>query len=86
MTCPYCHAEMEVGLIQNGQVIYWRPGLKKRMGIFNDSALQEGAILLPGSSFLFGSRVKSYLCRSCNKIIIDCNESESEPEETTFLS
>ena len=78
MICPYCGREMEIGLIQNGQVIYWRPGTEKKR-FLKDNAFQEGAILLPGSSFLFASRVKSFLCRKCGKIIIDCSENEGGP-------
>ena len=67
MTCPYCGGEMESGVIQSPQEISW---LHKRH-IFGGAELHEGSVILSELSFIKGSCVTAFLCRSCAKVVID---------------
>ena len=69
MNCPYCGKEMELGSIQSKKALCWYPGEKRR--IVGPAKYFEGAVTL--SDFhITGSAVRAYLCRSCEKIVIDC--------------
>lgn len=67
MKCPYCNKEMEQGIIQSPNEIAWQ----KDKHLFGRSDLHDGAVCLSQHSFLKGSSVESWLCRECNKVIID---------------
>ena len=67
MKCPYCSKEMELGVIQSPNEIAWQ----KDKHLFGRSDLHDGAVCLSQHSFLKGSSVEAWLCRECNKVIID---------------
>lgn len=67
MKCPYCGKELEQGIIQSPQEIAW----KKKSSIIGRAKFHEGSVVLSELSMVKGSKVISYLCRSCEKIIID---------------
>ena len=69
MKCPYCGEEMEDGLIQSPQEIFWYK--KKRS--FGISALYEDSIVLSKLALWKGSAIISYNCRKCEKLVIDYN-------------
>lgn len=68
MECPYCKREMEKGLIQSPQDISWIKGNKRKF--FRGSFYQD-SVVLSQYSFLKGSAVTAFLCRDCQKVIID---------------
>ena len=72
MLCPYCNEEMELGVIQSPHEINW--GRKLRH--FTSSNADPEAIVLGGYSFLKGCYTEAYLCRKCEKVIIDFSETE----------
>lgn len=67
MRCPYCNEEMEQGIIQSSQEIFW----DKKKHFFARAEFHEGAILLSGLSMLKGSAVIAHCCRNCEKMIVD---------------
>lgn len=67
MLCPYCNEKMELGVMQSPYEINW--GKRKRF--FSSSNADPDAIVLSEYSFLRGSCVEAYLCRKCEKVIID---------------
>lgn len=69
MKCPYCGEEMESGLIQSGNEITWLPVSKRTL--VTRARFFDGAVVLSEYSFLHGSAVISWLCRSCEKVVID---------------
>ncbi len=76
MQCPYCNKEMEKGLIQSPQELAWIAGEKKRL--FAKSEFYYGSVLLSKLSMLKSSAVVAYLCRDCEKVIIDYSDSKSD--------
>ncbi len=69
MQCPYCGREMERGLIQSPYEIAWCPGEKRRMMM--RSEFYNGSVCLSKPSLRKGSAVIAYLCRDCEKVLID---------------
>ena len=69
MNCPYCHGEMEAGVIQSPHEIAW----KRKAALLGAAELQAGSVLLPEVSILKGSCVTAYLCRACGKVILETN-------------
>lgn len=67
MDCPYCHGEMEKGVIQSPQEISW----KRKRAFFGAAELHEGSVVLAELSLLKGSSVTAFLCCHCKKIVID---------------
>ncbi|KPU44152.1 hypothetical protein OXPF_23200 [Oxobacter pfennigii] len=67
MNCPYCGMDMEAGVIQSPHEINWLP--KKHF--FGRAEFHKGSIILSEFSYLRGSAAKAYLCRNCEKIVID---------------
>lgn len=59
---------MELGSIQSKKQLCWYPGEKRHLvGL---AKYFDGAVVL--SDFhITGSEVRAYLCRSCEKIVID---------------
>lgn len=72
MKCPYCGKEMEKGLIQSPQEIAWLKGEKRPL--LGRAKFHEGSLVLSELSILKGSAVTAYLCRDCQKVIIDYSE------------
>lgn len=69
MQCPYCGKEMESGLIQSQNEIAWLPVSKRKL--VSRAQFFDGSVVLSEYSFLHGSAVISWLCRSCEKVVID---------------
>ena len=68
MKCPYCDGEMEKGLIQSPHEIGWIPGgYRQILG----RAEFHGGVVLSELSIFKGSAVTAWLCRGCEKVIID---------------
>ncbi|MBE6564971.1 MAG: hypothetical protein E7655_06840 [Ruminococcaceae bacterium] len=76
MTCPYCGAQTEKGLIASNHELCWISGEKRPL--FNRAEFHEGSVLLSEQSFLRGSAVEAHLCRSCRKIVIDYADPTSD--------
>ena len=72
MKCPYCQKEMEKGVIQSIQEIAWLK--KKHLLAAADLHSREKPVILSPRSFWKGSQVTAYLCRDCEKVIIDYSE------------
>ena len=70
MQCPYCGREMEEGLIQGPQELSWLPG--KKRPLLGRAQFHDGAVVLSELSMLKGSAVLAFLCRDCEKVVIDC--------------
>lgn len=69
MKCPFCNQEMEKGYMQT-QCATWTKSIHKMLLI-----PQEGEVMLYNRRFSY-SHYTSYICKSCQKIIIDyANES-----------
>ena len=76
MKCPYCGREMEQGVIQSTYELNWQ----KKRRLMNRSDMYEDAICLSPMSFWKGSAVTAWLCRDCNKIVIDYSPKPDEPQ------
>lgn len=74
--CPYCGADMEKGLIQNQYELVWLPGNKRKL--FGRAEFHKGAVILSKQSILKGSAVTAYICKKCEKIIIDYADNTSD--------
>jgi hypothetical protein len=72
MKCPYCGIDMEIGVIQSPNEIAWLKGLNRPA--LGRASFHEGSVVLSKRSFIKGSAVMAYLCRGCQKIIIDCKD------------
>ena len=76
MNCPYCKNEMEKGLIQSPQEITFIKGDKRKFA--EASFLNEDSVILSERSFIRGSATIAYLCRNCEKIIIDYKDGKND--------
>lgn len=76
MKCPYCGEDMEKGLIQNQNELVWLPGNNRKL--FVKAEFHEGAVVLSKLSFLKGSAVTAYICKKCEKVIIDYADKTSD--------
>ena len=75
MNCPYCNNEMKKGYIgSRREVLSWTPENERKD--FNIWAVSPHGVKLGKYSVFSGSKVISYCCESCNKVIIDVNENE----------
>ena len=74
MNCPYCGNEMEQGVIQNQYEINW----KRKRCLLGKAEFHEGSVVLSRGSMLKGSAVIAFLCRNCEKIIIDYKDGSCE--------
>ena len=64
MKCPYCNSEMEKGEInQDRYALKWK-------------SEKKGAKSVKLTSMLTQTDVDAYLCRNCNKMIIDVDSIE----------
>ena len=72
MKCQYCNKDMELGLIESKYQIIWTKGDKKKPLI--NVRVPKGSVILAKQdlkSLLTGCSVKTFLCRSCKKVVID---------------
>ena len=76
MKCPYCGEDMEKGLIQSQNELAWLPGNNRKL--FVRAKLHEGAVVLSKLSVLKGSAVTAYICKKCEKVIIDYADKTSD--------
>ena len=67
LDCPYCKGKMESGVIQSPNEIAWKP----KKSLLGAAVFQQTSVVLAEKSFWKGSAVTAYLCRCCNKVIID---------------
>ena len=80
MVCPYCGEEMETGSIRSRDELFWHPGTKKNFfGLGDRGKSYRGAVILSKFNPWKGSRVTAYLCRDCDKVIINCSTIASLP-------
>ena len=70
MKCPYCGFEMEKGMIRSDHEINW----SDKKYFFNRAQFHPKSVLLGDLHFLRGTEVEAWLCRSCQKVIIDYAE------------
>lgn len=81
MKCPFCQAETEHGYIEGGSTeMNWKP---KPTGAFKsgNAEFNDGAVILsPFSAKLLWrkNRIEAYLCRHCEKIIIEVDGGKNE--------
>lgn len=68
MRCPYCGGEMEKGLIQSQHEIAWIPGGDRSVA---GRAKFHNGVVLSKLNLLRGSAVTAWLCRGCEKVVID---------------
>ena len=68
MKCPYCEKEMEQGFIQSPHEISWKKGDKRPL--FGRAQFHEGSVK--------GSAVTAFLCRDCQKVIIDYSDENAD--------
>ena len=76
MRCPYCAKEMEAGSLQSPDEIIWFPGTNRY--IFRHAALRDGAVPLSPLTIRGYSAVTAYLCRDCQKVVIDYADGKSD--------
>ena len=76
MKCPYCEKEMEQGFIQSPHEISWKKGYKRPL--FGRAQFHEGSVILSELSFMKGSAVTAFLCRDCQKVIIDYSDENAD--------
>ena len=67
MECPYCNKDMEKGVIEGPYEICW----KKKSSWIGRAQFHDGSVVLSELAMLKDSRVTAYLCRDCEKVIID---------------
>lgn len=75
MRCPYCSKEMEMGLIESQREIAWLPGSQRH--VYARAKFHDG-VVLSRISFFRGSAVIAWLCRGCEKVIIDYASGEAD--------
>jgi len=76
MKCPYCEEEMELGLISSPHELSWKKDEKKPL--FGRAEFHEGSVVLSELSVVKGSAVAAYLCRNCEKVIIDYSKENAD--------
>ena len=74
--CPYCGEEMEEGFLQSSYNIVWHKGRERVF--LNLRALHKDSIELAMMNPSFGGGVKAWLCRRCEKIVIDLADPYSD--------
>ena len=76
MKCPYCNKEMEKGLIESPHEINWKK--REKRSLFGNADFHNDAVVLSELSYLKGSAVVAYLCRECEKVIIDYSDTNAD--------
>ena len=74
MKCPYCNEEMEQGFIENAAEISWR----KKLYHIPYARFNKVTVVLSESSFTRSAAVIAFLCRSCEKVIIDYKDNQCD--------
>ena len=72
MKCPYCGFEMEKGMIRSDHEINW----SDKKYFFNRAQFHQKSVVLGELNFLRGTMVEAWLCRGCQKVIIDYSKKE----------
>ena len=67
MNCPYCGEEMERGVIQSNYELNW----KHKKHFLKSAEYHDGAVVLSERAPPKGSAAAAFLCRKCEKVIID---------------
>ena len=67
MNCPYCKNEMISGVIQSPYEVSWH---KKRYALAR-TRYHKDSVLLSKLTMFRGSAAKAYICKKCEKVIID---------------
>ncbi|MFT5873230.1 MAG: PHP family Zn ribbon phosphoesterase [Clostridium sp.] len=78
MKCPYCGEEMGQGVIQSVEEISWQ----NKKHLFARAKFHRGSIVLSQLSMLSGSVAIAFLCRKCEKIIIDYKDGSCDANHT----
>ena len=76
MNCPYCGNEMEEGLIQSPYELYWTAGDRRKF--LAKAKFHDKAVMLSEYSFVKGSAMKAFLCRNCQKVIVDYAQGKAD--------
>ena len=76
MTCPYCNNEMERGIIQSPHELNWKRGTQRPF--LGRAGFHEESVVLSELSFMKGSAVVAFLCRECEKVIIDYSDEKAD--------
>lgn len=77
MDCPYCGKEMEPGMITSiNQIAWYKEGKRGKLTAYPPD--QDGSVVLSEHSVLKGSAVETYLCRECQKVVIDCTDGKCD--------
>ena len=77
MNCLYCNKEMESGMITSIiQIAWYKEGKRGKLTAYPPD--QEGSIVLSEHSVVRGSAVEAYLCRECQKIVIDYTDGKCD--------
>ena len=74
MNCPYCGTEMEKGVIASQNEISW----ESKRHLLGSAEFHDDSVVLAERSFMKGSAVVAYLCRRCEKVIIDYKDEKSD--------
>ena len=79
MKCPFCGKEMESGFVasRSGAMLVWRIK-RKRIRISHYPSRKKGEFALGYNPFK-ESAAQGTLCRSCNKIVLDLNQTPEWP-------
>lgn len=78
MKCPYCSNDMEKGVIEGPHEIAW----KKKSSLIGRAKFHDGSVVLSELSMLKGSKVIAYLCRGCEKVIVDYSDNTCDANHT----
>jgi len=72
MECPYCKNEMIKGYLYGERyALKWMSADK---GLIADTFVSRDSIKLESNTFWGRQRAKAFRCTSCNKLIIDIND------------
>ena len=74
MQCPYCGDDMERGVIQGRNQMVWQ----KKPSRLTYSLHMEDSVILTQETWFRIPRVMAYLCRGCEKIIIDYEDEKCD--------
>ena len=72
MQCPFCGREMEHGFLQSGKKVFFTT--KRRRLLFCPDE-QNGDMELTQHNWTSPTG-RAWLCRSCRKVVIDCDETD----------
>ena len=75
MKCPVCNAEMEKGYVQYYRTMAW---VKKKHQLSLEP--REGELCMKNWNPLSYGCLDAYICRSCEKIIMDYSDVDIETQ------